>query len=98
MTKRMRFAAVCGAALLIAPLIFSAFFVAAEADHDCSGDHCTICHQVQICQVLLEQLSTAHAASAAAAVLCFFTLLLAPRPQNAIVVPSPVLLRVKLLN
>lgn len=98
MSKRMRLSAACGAVLLIFALIFSVFFVAAEADHDCSGEHCAVCHQLQICQTLLEQLSAAHTASAGAAVLCFFALLLVLRTRKAIVVSSPVLLRVKLLN
>lgn len=98
MSKTPRLTAACGAALLIFALIFSVFFVAVEADHECSGDHCAICHQIRICQTLLEQLSTAHAASAGAAGLCFFALLLVLWTQDILVVSSPVLLRVKLLN
>lgn len=98
MSKRMRLSAACGAVLLIFALIFSVFFVAAESDHDCSGEHCAVCHQLQICQTLLEQLSASHTAYAVAAVLCFFALLFVLRTRKAIVVSSPVLLRVKLLN
>lgn len=98
MRKRTRLTAVCGAALLIFALLLSVWFVAAETDHVCSGDHCVICHQLQICRGLLEQLSTAHAPSAGAAVLCFFAPLLVLWTREIFVVSSPVLLRVKLLN
>ena len=94
MAKRTRFAAACGAALLV----FSVFFVVAEADHDCGGEHCTICHQIQSVQKLLEQLSAAHIASAGEALLGFYMLFLVLRTQNIFVVSSPVLWKVKLLN
>lgn len=98
MAKRTRFAAACGAALLVFTLFFSVFFVVAEADHDCGGEHCTICHQIQSVQKLLEQLSAAHIASAGEALLGFYMLFLVLRTQNIFVVSSPVLWKVKLLN
>lgn len=98
MTKRTRFAAACVAALLVFALLFSVFFIVAEADHDCCGEHCTICHQLQTCQRLLEQLSTAHSVSAGGAVLCFYMLLLVLRTQKIFAASSPVLKKVKLLN
>ena len=74
------------------------FFVVAEADHDCGGEYCTICHQIQSVQKLLEQLSAAHTASAGEALLGFYMLFLVLRTQNIFVVSSPVLWKVKLLN
>lgn len=98
MNKKMRLGAALGAVLLAIALIFSVFFVAAEADHHCSGDHCLICQQIQACQTLLEQLSTTNTASVEVAAICFFALLLLQQTQKNIVASSPVLLRVKLLN
>lgn len=98
MKKRARLIAACGAALLVVALVFSVFFVAAEADHHCSGEHCSVCQQIQICQRLLEQLSTACTPSAGAAAFCFVVLLLLLYAQNIVAASSPVLLRVKLLN
>lgn len=98
MPKRIRLASVCGAAMLIFALVFSLFFVAAEADHECNEEHCAVCHQIQICQTILEQLSTAHAATTGAVTLCFFVLPFVLWTQKAMVASSPVLLRVKLLN
>lgn len=98
MNKKMHIGTAAGAVLLVFALIFSVFFVATEADHHCIGEHCPICQQIQTCQTLLEQLSTAHTASAGVAALCFFALLLLLAPQKIIIASSLVLLRVKLLN
>ena len=53
MAKRTRFAAACGAVLLVFALLFSVFFIVSEADHNCIGEDCPICHQIQTCQKLL---------------------------------------------
>ena len=98
MAKKTRFAAACGAALLVLALFFSVFFVVAEADHDCGGEYCTICHQLQNVQKLLEQLSAAHTVSVGEAVLGVYMLLCVLWTQNIFVASSPVLWKVKLLN
>lgn len=98
MPKKTRFSAACAAALLAFALLFSVLFLAAESDHHCSGEHCTICRQIQSCQRLLEHLSTAHAPAAGAAALCFFAPLLLLPVQNRLAASSPVLWKVKLLN
>ena len=98
MAKKTRFAAATGAALLVFALFFSVFFVVAEADHDCGGEHCTICHQIQSVQKLLEQLSAAHTASVGEAVLGVYMLFCILWTQNIFVASSPVLWKVKLLN
>ena len=38
-----------GAALLLGFQVFSAMYVSYEADHDCSGDGCQVCAQIQHC-------------------------------------------------
>ena len=98
MVKKTRFTAACGAALLVLALFFSVFFVVAEADHDCGGEHCTICHQLQSVQKLLEQLSTAHTASVGESVLGVYMLFCILWTQKIFAASSPVLWKVKLLN
>ena len=34
-------------------LVFSVFYVAVEADHDCVGEDCAVCQQVARCESLL---------------------------------------------
>ena len=56
MHQKNRFAAICATVLVAAALLFSVFFIALETNHDCSREHCAICHQIQTCQTLLSQL------------------------------------------
>ncbi|MCR4667888.1 MAG: hypothetical protein K5774_00760 [Clostridia bacterium] len=48
-------AAVIGLALLVA-MLFSAFYIAEEADHDCTGEDCPVCACIQICENTLHRL------------------------------------------
>lgn len=98
MAKRTRFATVCAVALLAFAMLFSVCFIVVAADHDCTGTDCAVCHQIQTCQKMLEQLSASCTASAGTAALCFFTLLLVLRGQNILAAASPVSWKVKLLN
>ena len=98
MNRPHRFVASCIATLLLVCILFSIAFVAIEADHDCTGDGCTVCHQIYTCQKLLDQLGAAALPAMlaiAAARICTF---IAVRPQWTICVPSPVDFKVKLSN
>ena len=65
-------AGVLGFVLLLA-LVLCAACIAAEADHDCTGEDCPVCALVHQCENLLRQFAAAAAAVAvlaAAALLC----------------------------
>ena len=47
--KTRRLLAAVGVAILLGFQVFSAAYVAHEADHDCSGEGCPICIQLQQC-------------------------------------------------
>ena len=47
-------------------MLFSVLFIALEADHDCCGEDCAICAQIQACEDLLRNLITTAALAAAA--------------------------------
>ena len=71
MNKPKRLASVF--ALLAAfMLLFSVLFIALEADHDCCGEDCAICAQIQACEDLLRNLLTVAALTVAAR--CYFAL------------------------
>ena len=55
--KRNRIAALLLAVTILVIMLYSAFFVAAEADHDCVGEGCPICYQVDACQNTLKSLA-----------------------------------------
>ena len=64
MTKKPCFMTRLLAAVLTVVMLFSAVYLAVEADHDCSGDDCAICHQISVCENLLKSLGLAGAAAA----------------------------------
>lgn len=47
-------------------LAFSAFYMIAEAGHDCTGEHCAACRQIELCKNLLRTLTLFCAVSATA--------------------------------
>ena len=67
MEKKTRIAALLLAATVLLVMLYSALFIAAEADHDCVGENCPICYQINVCQNALKNLSLAVCAVAFAA-------------------------------
>ena len=67
MTKKLCFMTRLLAAVLAVVMLSSAIYLAVEADHDCSGDDCVICHQIGVCENLLKSLGLAGAAAAISA-------------------------------
>ena len=56
--KKKRLLTLLAALLLLVVFLSSAIFIVVEADHDCTGNHCSICHHIRLCQGILEQLYT----------------------------------------
>ena len=68
MTKKSRLVTGLLAAVLAAVMLSSAVYIAVEANHNCSGEDCAICHQLQVCENLLKSIGLAGAAAVFAAV------------------------------
>lgn len=60
--KRTLFRTVLCLAVLLA-LVFSAFYIAAGADHDCLGESCEVCRHIAQCEKLLRTLLLLAAAA-----------------------------------
>ena len=71
MTKKPCFMTRLLAAVLAVVMLFSAVYIAVEADHDCSGEDCSICHHIGVCENLLKSLGLAGAAAAITAALTY---------------------------
>ena len=56
MRKDKRVSAMLLACVLTAVMLFSVFFIALEADHDCSGEDCVICAVLSVCEQALHRL------------------------------------------
>ena len=67
MTKKSRLITGLLAAVLAAVMLSSAVYIAVEANHNCSGEDCAICHQIGVCENLLKSLGLAGAAAAVTA-------------------------------
>ena len=67
MTKKPCFMTRLLAAVLAVVMLSSAVYLAVEANHDCSGEDCAICHQLQVCENLLKSIGLAGAAAAISA-------------------------------
>ncbi|MBQ7562497.1 MAG: hypothetical protein IJT16_00740 [Lachnospiraceae bacterium] len=52
-TRRIA-AGIVGVMMLVV-VLFSASYIAAEADHDCAGDDCPVCVCIQLCENILNQ-------------------------------------------
>ena len=63
MTKKLRLITRLLAAVLAAVMLSSAVYIAVEANHNCSGEDCAICHQISTCENLLRSLGLAGAAA-----------------------------------
>ena len=69
MTKQKRLAALLVAAAVLFVMLFSAFYIAAEAHHDCAGEDCPVCTLICLCRNTLKNLSLAICAAAFSAML-----------------------------
>ncbi|MCC8016678.1 MAG: hypothetical protein LIO43_04835 [Clostridiales bacterium] len=67
MEKKNRIVAAFLAVIVFVVMLYSALYIAAEADHDCVGDNCPICAQINVCQNTLKNLSLAVCAAVFAA-------------------------------
>ena len=63
MTKKSRLITGLLAAVLAVVMLSSAVYIAVEANHNCSGEDCAICHQLQVCENLLKSIGLAGAAA-----------------------------------
>ena len=98
MTKKPCFMTRLLAAVLAVVMLFSAVYIAVEADHDCSGEDCAICHQIGVCENLLKSLGLAGAAAAVTAAFTY-TMCRAILPRaKTIGTLTLVALKVKLSN
>ena len=97
-SRAVRTAAGAMALLLLVLVLFSALYPAAEADHDCCGEHCPVCACIRQCGDLLRGFGLGKASltfSAAAAVLVFSAAFPA---VTAVLRETPVSVKVRLNN
>ena len=65
MTGKKRFAAVIMCIMLVLSIFTAYFYIVSRAHHECTGQDCPICHEIQLC---IQMLNTACGAVVIAAV------------------------------
>ena len=93
MTKRKRIISLVVAAAVLFVMLYSALYIAAEANHDCVGENCPICYKISVCENTLKNLSFAVCAVAFAA--AFTYTLCRSISACAAVIPSYTLVSLK---
>ncbi len=63
MRNRQWFAVLIGI-IMLAGVMLSSFYVVREMDHDCTGEDCPICEQIENCTVVLHNVGDGAAAAA----------------------------------
>lgn len=71
MTKRNRMIAILFIMMLLFVRLFSAVFIIAESNHECTGEDCRVCYQISVCQNVLKTLSSAVVAVSIGAALTY---------------------------
>ena len=93
MTKKKRIISLIVAVAVFFVMLYSALYIAAEANHDCVGENCPICYQISVCENTLKNLSLAVCAVAFAA--AFTYTLCRSISSSAAVIPSYTLVSLK---
>ena len=58
-TYRQRIMAAMIALVVVCLLVFSSVFLAKESGHDCSGQDCPVCAEMQACSAVIRRLGSA---------------------------------------
>jgi len=89
---------ILAALLIVATMFFSALFISSNINHDCTGENCPICEQMQVADNVLTKLSLAIISTVIVLYLCVQAQDVVADISNVITYLSPVRLKVKMLN
>ncbi|MBQ6543503.1 MAG: hypothetical protein IJL77_03865 [Clostridia bacterium] len=98
MKSLKKFAVALLTALLVLALLSSAAYIAAESDHDCSGEDCAICMRIEACVHTLRSIMNAFTACAVFAAVYKISAYLVKDLFSAADYAKVPLFKVKLLN
>ena len=96
--KHTRVLALLLSAAMLLVLLASTAFVVSHADHDCCGDNCLICDQINVCTQHLKTVSLAAAAELLFAAFLRFARASLPTPAPSMARQTLITCKVKLTN
>lgn len=94
--KRILSAALAVSVLFV--VLYSVIFIAAQSHHDCIGENCPICLQIQNCENTLKTLSSAAAVTAVSAIFYVAFFIIRTYNTRPFVSSTPISLKVELSN
>lgn len=98
MDDRTRITAVLMLFVVLLFLLASAWFIAHEADHDCTGEDCPVCALIRISENNLRQLGSGAPAAAAAVSFILIIMMIQPGTDGGITISTPVSRKTRLNN
>lgn len=81
---------------MLCSLLFSCFYIAAEADHDCAGENCVICACLAQCESALHRFSSAMHAGQNNLMFAFIAVAAAYLTLQAFAQDTPVSIKVRM--
>jgi len=96
--KKTKITACIIGALVLFIVLFSSFYIAVEADHDCSGDNCSICACIEQCETALRNLAGYGAAVLITVSAVLFLIRTIVSLRVFLLKKTPVSMRVRLNN
>lgn len=98
MHRQRRFMALATAAIFALVFVISAFFIAAESDHACTGHDCHICETLQVCLHFFDNVTPRPAQGGQTVIILFALVLCMGQVSGGCRRHTPVQLKEKLSN
>ncbi len=98
MKQRKRVTAICFALLLFGFIMLSSFFIVENAHHDCVGEECQICMEIEAAVRTISNLKIVPVLAFGLVVLCAFAQICAEILDSGCTKDTLVTLKVELLN
>ena len=86
------------AVMMLLVVLFSSFFIAAHADHECDGRDCPVCACIQQCEKNLRGFGDCMTAGMSVIIPCLVFLLSVSLPVSSLTGDTPVSQKVRLNN
>ena len=84
--------------MMLSFLLFSSIFIIKNADHDCIGDDCPVCHFIHVCENILKNLDTGKTAQSFSLFNILFCFNLLTFVFYSILKTTPIMEKVRLDN
>ena len=96
--KRIKITAGIIILLMLFVMLFSNYYIAAETDHECEGEHCSVCECIKQCAAVRKQLSSCGLIVLAAVAAVIFVRVVLLSGREILCAATPVSMKIRLNN